>query len=62
MLGLEIVLYVVFLVGFPAVKTRLLYMAVPWVGILMSGSMCLFVRGRLEQIKYINESKNEKKK
>jgi hypothetical protein len=37
-------------------------MSVPWVGILMSGSMCLFVRGRLEQIKYINENKKEKKK
>lgn len=62
MLGLESVLYIIFLIGFPSVRTRILYMSVPWVGILMSGSMCLFVRGRLEQIKYINENKKEKNK
>lgn len=30
----------------------LLYMIVPLVGILMAGSMCIFVTGRLEQILY----------
>ena len=54
---LEILLYVIFIVGFPAVRTRLLYMIVPLVGILMAGSMCIFVTGRLEQIFY-SESKN----
>lgn len=55
---LEILLYVIFIVGFPAVRTRLLYMIVPLVGILMAGSMCIFVTGRLEQIFY-SESKND---
>ena len=50
MVGLEIFLYFIFIVGFPAVRTRLLYMIVPLVGILMAGSMCIFVTGRLEQI------------
>lgn len=58
MVGLEILLYVVFIVGFPAVRTRLLYMIVPLVGILMAGSMCIFVTGRLEQILY-SENKND---
>lgn len=57
MVGLEILLYVIFIVGFPAVRTRLLYMIVPLVGILMAGSMCIFVTGRLEQITY-GENKN----
>lgn len=57
MLVLEIVLYVIFIVGFPAVRTRLLYMIVPLVGILMAGSMSVFVTGRLEQILY-SENKN----
>ena len=56
MVGLEILLYLIFIVGFPAVRTRLLYMSVPLVGILMAGSMCIFVTGRLEQISY---SKNK---
>ena len=58
MVGLEILLYVVFIIGFPAVRTRLLYMIVPLVGILMAGSMCIFVTGRLEQILY-GENKND---
>lgn len=58
MVGLEILLYMVFIVGFPAVRTRLLYMIVPLVGILMAGSMCIFVTGRLEQILY-SENKND---
>jgi hypothetical protein len=57
MAGLEILLYVIFIIGFPAVKTRLLFMIVPLVGILMSGSMCIFVTGRLEQLTY-DENKN----
>ena len=57
MLGLEILLYIIFIVGFPAVRTRLLYMIVPLVGILMAGSMCVFVIGRLEQLTY-GENKN----
>ena len=52
MVGLEILLYNIFLMGFPAVRTRILYMAVQWVGILMSGSMCIFITGILEQNKY----------
>lgn len=58
MVSLEIVLYFVFLVGFPAVRTRLVYMIVPLVGILMAGSMCIFVTGRQEQIFY-GENKKE---
>lgn len=52
MVGLEILLYIIFLMGFPAVRTRLLYLIVPLVGILMAGSMCIFITGRLEQIHY----------
>jgi len=58
MVGLEIILYLIFIIGFPAVRTRLLYMIVPLVGILMAGSMCIFVTGRLEQIFY-GENKND---
>jgi hypothetical protein len=50
MVGLEILLYIIFIVGFPAVRTSLLYIIVPLVGVLMAGSMCLFVTGRLEQL------------
>lgn len=57
MVGLEILLYIIFIVGFPVVRTSLLYMIVPLVGILMAGSMCLFVTGRLEQLTY-DENKN----
>lgn len=56
MVGLEILLYVIFIIGFPSVRTRLLYMIVPLVGILMAGSMCIFVTGRLEQIHYTKKS------
>ena len=52
MVGFEILLYIIFMVGFPAVRTRLLYMIVPLVGILMAGSMCIFITGKLEQKKY----------
>lgn len=52
MVGLELLLYLVFIIGFPAVRTRFLYMIVPLVGILMAGSMCVFVTGRLEQLFY----------
>ena len=52
MVGLEILLYGIFIIGFPAVRTNLFYMIVPLVGILMAGSMCIFVTGRLEQILY----------
>ena len=58
MVGLEILLYIIFIVGFPAVRTRLLYMIVPLVGILMAGSMCIFVTGRLEQIFYGENKKD----
>ena len=58
MVGLEILLYFIFIVGFPAVRTRLLYMIVPLVGILMAGSMCIFVTGRLEQILYGENKSN----
>ena len=59
MVGLEILLYGIFIIGFPAVRTRLLYMIVPLVGILMAGSMCIFVTGRLEQIRFGNEKSAE---
>lgn len=59
MLGLEILLYVIFIVGFPAVRTNLLYMIVPLVGILMSGSMCVFVTGRLEQLANGEDKNND---
>ena len=55
MVGLEIFLYIIFFIGFPAVRTRLLYMIVPLVGILMAGSMCIFITGKLEQKKFISE-------
>jgi uncharacterized membrane protein YadS len=58
MVGLEIFLYVIFIVGFPSVRTRLLYMIVPLVGILMAGSMCIFTTGRLEQILYSGNESN----
>lgn len=58
MVGLEILLYVIFIVGFPAVRTSLLYMIVPLVGILMAGSMCVFVTGRLEQLSYVENQNN----
>jgi hypothetical protein len=57
MVGLEILLYIIFIIGFPAVRTSLFYMIVPLVGILMAGSMCVFVTGRLEQLTY-GENKN----
>ena len=59
MVGLEILLYGIFIIGFPAVRTRLLYMIVPLVGILMAGSMCIFITGRLEQIRFGNEKSAE---
>lgn len=55
MVGLEIILYIIFLIGFPAVRTRLLYMIVPLVGILMAGSMCIFITGKLEQKNLLKE-------
>ena len=55
MVALEILLYIIFLVGFSAVRTRLLYMIVPLVGILMAGSMCIFITGKLEQKKFSKE-------
>jgi hypothetical protein len=61
MVGLEILLYNIFLIGFPAVRTRMLYMAVQWVGILMSGSMCIFITGKIEQNKYSKKEIDENK-
>lgn len=46
MVCLEILLYVIFIIGFPAVRTQALYMALPLAGIFMTGAMCVFVRGR----------------
>jgi hypothetical protein len=57
MVALEIILYIIFLVGFPAVRTRLLYMIVPLVGILMAGSMCIFITGKLEQKNFQRKNK-----
>lgn len=55
MVLLEVLLYIDFIVGFPAIKTRLLYLALPLIGIFVSSSTSLFVYARLEQIKYSNE-------
>ena len=49
LLVLEILLYVVFLIGFPAVGQRKLLTILPFVGILIAGSLCLFNKARLEQ-------------
>ena len=65
MVGLEIILYMTFLLGFPVIRTRVLFMALPFVGILMSAAMCLFVTGRIEQkenSKPINEEKVKTKR
>ena len=59
MVGLEILLYLIFIIGFPAVRTRMMYMIVPLVGILMTGSMCIFITGRLEQIFYGEQNQVE---
>ena len=50
MLALEILLYLVFLVGFPDVRTKLLFIVAPLVGIFMSASVSVFVKARWEQI------------
>lgn len=55
MVVLELLLYAVFIVGFPAVRANLLYMIFPLVGILITGSMCAFIAARLEPYR---ESKN----
>ena len=46
---LETILYVVFWIGIPAVGTRLLYTYLPFVGILIASSLCLFNKARIEQ-------------
>lgn len=46
---LEVILYIVYFVGVPAVGTRLLYTALPFVGILIASSLCLFNKARIEQ-------------
>lgn len=60
MVSLEIILYLVFILGFPQVRTKALYIILPFVSILMAGSMCIFVTGRLEQKKYDEENKKKK--
>ena len=55
MVGLEIILYAVFVIGFPPVRERLLYLALPFVGILIASAICLFIVGRLEQKQYENK-------
>ena len=50
MVCLELLLYVIFIIGFPAVRTQLLYMVLPLAGIFMTGSMFVFVRGRSKEI------------
>ena len=52
MVGYEIALFLVFLIGFPSVKTRILYISLPFVGILIASTMCLFIKGRLMQRNY----------
>ena len=46
---MEIALYLVFLVGFPAVRTRALYIILPLAGILMAGSVCAFAAEKYER-------------
>ena len=53
LLALEIILYIVFLIGFPVVGQRKLYTILPFVGILIASSICLFNKARIEQ----NENK-----
>ena len=48
---LETILYVVFWIGIPAVGTRALYTFLPFVGILIASSICLFNKARMEQEK-----------
>ena len=50
MVCLELLLFVIFIIGFPAVRTQLLYMVLPLAGIFMTGAMCVFVRGRSKEI------------
>lgn len=45
---LELLLYMIFIIGFPSVRAQLLYMILPLAGIFMAGSMCVFVGGRLK--------------
>ena len=54
LLALETILYIVFLIGFPVVGQRKLYTILPFVGILIASSICLFNKARIEQ----SESKN----
>ena len=58
MVAMEILLYGVFIIGFPAVRTNLLYMIVPLVGVFMAGSMCIFITGKLEQKNYEETKSN----
>ena len=58
LIGLELLLYVVFLIGFPAVSKRLLFTVLPFVGILIAGSLCLYNKARIEQETF---NKNTKK-
>ena len=51
MLALEILLYMVFIIWFPAVRTRLLFIAMPFVGILIAGSICMFNMACIERDK-----------
>lgn len=53
---LETILYIVYWIGIPAVGSRALYTALPFVGILIASSLCLFNKARIEQ----EENKNSK--
>lgn len=46
---LETILYILFWLGVPAVGTRVLYTFLPFVGILIASSLCLFNKARIEQ-------------
>lgn len=50
-IALEIALYVVFLAGVPDSMSNNLIRGLMFAGIIMSGSICLFHKARLEQIK-----------
>ena len=56
MVCLELLLFVIFIIGFPAVRTQLLYMVLPLAGIFMTGAMCVFVRGRSKEISAIENN------
>ncbi len=44
----EILLYIIFLIGFPVVRSSILWGSMPVVGVLIASSLCLFNTARIE--------------